>query len=76
MESGTALKPCPSCGHMCPDDVVRCPNCDAQVRRFVFKATPIVPGGGDPKIVMPRVALIVVIGAIVVLLFMLYVGSK
>jgi hypothetical protein len=76
MGSSGALKPCPKCGQMCPEDVLRCPNCDASLRRFAFKLTPIVPGGGDPTVEIPRIALLLVIGVVLVLLFMFYFGSK
>ncbi|HEY0528469.1 MAG TPA: hypothetical protein VGD02_06545 [Gemmatimonadaceae bacterium] len=76
MEVKGDLEPCPSCGHLCPKDSFVCPQCNKRLRWITTKFIPIVPGGGDPNVEMPRIALLLVVGAVVILLFMLYAGYR
>ena len=73
-----SISTCPKCGHECPNDVLRCPNCGARIRRFIFKVRPIKPfeGPNDAGEQLSRLAktgalfLVVMMLAIMLMLFM------
>ena len=75
-----SLSTCPKCGHECPNDVLRCPNCGARLRRFIFRVKPIEPVGnlsdaGEQFSRLAKTGALFLVVMMMVLMFVLFCRS-